>query len=197
MKHDSSLYFPLLGESQYYIRLEQPNGVTYQNSKKVKTFYNKSIENQEKKRPFPEIYQNSNLLRYEFRFMKRLPEQFNLPKVTLAMLYDEKFYFELVRTWRKEYLEIKKVSVNTTSLIPTGSTKYLVEQLAARTILNMGQNQLFKTINEWHELNEISKKQTFDLRKAIKNICQAPDRYSGNELISELDKKVKDASRFC
>jgi hypothetical protein len=93
--------------------------------------------------------------------------------------------------------DVKKISVNTESLIPTGSSKYLIEQLATRALMNTGQDKLFSLINEWQELNIITKKQAFDLRQVLKKISSAPDRYSGNELITELDKKIKEAARFC
>lgn len=196
MKHNPGLYLPLLGYCRYYKRLEQPNGINYINTKRVMAFYNKTVEQQDKNKPLPEIYEDKNLLRYELRFIKRLTEQFNLPKVTCSLLYDEKFHVMLVKQWRNEYLNINKVSINTESIIPTGSSKHLIEQLAARTILNIGQEHLFSLIKEWQELDAITKKQAFDLKQALQKISKAPDRFSGNELITELDKKVKEAARF-
>lgn len=197
VKHKPNLYLALLGESQYYIRLEQPNSINYQNNKRVKTFYNKTVEQIEKRKPLPEIYTNAQLLRYELRFISRLPEQFNLSKVPMSLLYDEQFYFMLVRRWREEYLNIKKISVNTEYLCPTGSSKNLLEQLASRSVLSIGQDKLFKLIKEWQESGEVNKKQAYDLRQAITRISMALDRHRSNELITELDKKIKDAARFC
>lgn len=196
MRQNPGLYFPFLGESRYYERLEQPNGLTYANSKRVKVFYNKLLEQKFKNLPLPEIYEGKNLLRYELRFIKRLPQQFNLPKVTLSLLADEKFHQQLVRQWREEYLNIQKVSVNTEALFPTGSSKNLIEQLAARTVVKMGQNKLFNLINEWQTEEIITKKQAFDSRQIIQKISNASDYYSKNELIAELDKKIKEAARF-
>ena len=197
MKHQPNLYLRFLGESQYYTRLEQPNSINYQNLKRVKTFYNKTVEQKVKSKPLPEIYIKTQLLRYELRFTSRLPEQFNLPKVTMSLLYDEKFYFKLVRRWREEYLNIKKISVNNGSLNPTGSSKNLLEQLASQSVVKLGQDNLFKLIKEWQENNSVTKKQAYDLRRAITKISTAPDRFISNELISELDKKIKNAARFC
>lgn len=197
MKHIPSLYMPLLGECQYYTRLEQPNGINYQNTKRVKTFYNKTLEQQDKNKALPEIYSNAKLLRYELRFVSRLPQQFNMPKVNLSLLYSEDFYYMAVRKWRQEYLDIKKLSVNTNSLIATGSSKCLIEQLAAHTVINNGQDRLLKTIKEWQEFGAISKKQAFDLRKSVQKLTVASDKQSSNYLIQELDRKIKEAARFC
>ena len=196
MKHNPEVYLPHLGESRYYKRLEQPNGLNYQNTKRTLTFYNKIIEQQDKNKPIPEFYDGRNLLRYELRFLKRLPEQFNMPKITLSLLADETFHQMLVKQWRDEYININKVSINTELLTPTGSSKNLLEQLAARSILKAGQDKILTLIKEWQETNEITKKQAFDLRQSIQKTTVAPDRFSGNDLIKELDKKIKEAARF-
>lgn len=196
MKYNPELYFPLLGDCRYYTRLEQPNGINYQNTKRAKVFYNKGLEQAFKNKPMSEIYEGRKLLRYELRFMKRLPEQFYLPKVPLRLLFDDSFHKMLVGRWKREYLNIKKISVNTESLLPTGSSKNLMEQLAARTLIKLGQNNVSKLIKEWQETGRINKKQAFDLRQSVQKMGSSPDFYSKNELVSELDKKIKEASRF-
>lgn len=196
LRHSPEVYLPLLGESRYYERLEQPNGINYMNTKRVLAFYNKSVEQLERNKLLPEIYKGKNTLRYELRFKKRLNEQFNVSKVTCSLLYDEKFHVLLAKQWRDEYLNINKVSLNTDLIIPTGSSKYLIEQLAARTIINIGQDKMCKMIKEWQETEAITKKQAFDLRQSVQKVIESPDRFSNNELIAELDKKIKEATRF-
>jgi len=194
MNHSPELYLPLLGESRYYERLEQPNGINYINSKRVLVFYNKTVEQQEKFKLLPVNYEIKNLLRYELRFKKRLPQQFSLPEVTCSLLYDRTFLSMLARQWKEEYSKINKVSLNAGSLIPTGSSKYFIEQLAGRTIQDIGQNKLFYLLKEWQGTELISKKQAFDIKKSLQKISKSPDHNSGNELINELDRKIEEAA---
>lgn len=197
LKQPPEVYLPMLGPLQYYDRLEQPHSIRYQNTKRTIVFYNKIEEQQQKKRIIEELYKGANLLRYELRFISRLPQQFNQPKVPMSLLINQSFYFELVQRWKKEYLAIKKVSTNTECLCPTSSSKKLIEQLAATSVLQIGQNNIIKLISEWQMVNTITKKQAFDLRQAIQKISTAGIRAETNDLILELDKKIRDAARFC
>ncbi|MGE0018019.1 MAG: phage/plasmid replication protein, partial [Draconibacterium sp.] len=107
MQHESNLYYPYLGESQYYKRLEQNNGLYYNNKKRQLLFYGKVQEQKDKRQSIPELYQNRNVLRFELRFLHRLTNQFNQPEITAGLLYDENFYRDLVKRWKNEYFNIQ------------------------------------------------------------------------------------------
>jgi len=79
---------------------------------------------------------------------------------------------------------------------PTGSKKELAENLALYTILELGQPQILSKVKEWQETSQISKKQAYDLRTFIKQLSKAPVNDQSNDLINELDQKVKEAARF-
>lgn len=195
MKHDESLYYAYLGEAQYYNRLEQNNGLYFNNKLRQKLFYGKVHEQKQKRQPIPEIYQNRNVLRYELRFRKELRKQFNQPQVTAGLLYDGKFYKDLVKRWRDEYLAIQKINSKITSMKPTGSKKEFANNLALFSILELGQPQVLTKVKEWQETDLISKKQAYDLRTFIKGLTKNPIDDKGNELINELNRKVKEAAR--
>jgi hypothetical protein len=195
MKLDGNIYYPYLGEAQYYSRLEQNNGLYYNNQKRQLLFYGKVKEQKEKQQPIPELYKNRNTLRYEFRFRSRLREQLKKPEITAGLLYDEDFYRELVKRWKNEYLSIQKINSKLVSMKPTGSKKEFAENLALYSILEMGQPQLLNKVNEWQRTGEISKKQAYDLRSFIKNVAKKPTDEKGNDLINELTRKVKEAAR--
>lgn len=60
-----------------------------------------------------------------------------------------------------------------------------------------GQLQMIEQINEAQKRGELSKKQAFDLRKAINDACKINDGLTvPNEAIQELDKKVNEAVKF-
>jgi len=194
MKYNEKVYYPYLGEAQYYNRLEQNNGLYYNNQKRQLLFYGKEYEQKVKKQPIPELYQNQNVLRFEMRFIKQLRKQFNKPEIIASLLYDETFYFNLVKRWRNEYLAIQKINSKLIGMKPTGSKKEFVENLALFSILELGQSQVLHKVKEWQEQGLISKKQAYDLRIATMQLSKTKVDEKGNELIIELDKKIKEVS---
>ncbi len=196
MQFNEKVYYPYLGEAQYYNRLEQNNGLYYNNQKRQLLFYGKEYEQKVKRQTIPELYKNRNVLRFELRFIKRLNEQFNKPEITARLLYDEVFYNNLVKRWRNEYLAIQKINSKLISMKPTGSKKEFIENLALFTVLELGQPQILSKVKEWQESKEISKKQAYDLRTSIKKISRNPINEKGNDLINEMDRKIKEAARY-
>jgi hypothetical protein len=185
-----------LGEAQYYNRLEQNNGLYYNNHLRQLVFYGKGYEQRLKKQPIPELYKNKNVLRFEMRLRKQLRQQLKQPEIKAGLLSDEVFYGSLVTRWKNEYLAIQKINSKLISMKPTGSKKVLAENLALYTILEMGQPQVLSRVKEWQESGQISKKQAYDLRTFIKRLSKTPIDEKGNELINELNRKVKEAARY-
>ncbi len=110
MQFPEAIYYPYLGEAQYYKRLPQPNGLYYNNNLRQLVFYGKEYEQKVKRQPIPELYKNRNVLRYEVRFKKQLRQQFKKPEITAGLLTDEAFYNGLVNRWKNEYLAIQKIN---------------------------------------------------------------------------------------
>jgi hypothetical protein len=196
MQYDEKVYYPYLGEAQYYTRLPQNNGLYYNNQLRQLVFYGKEYEQKLKRQPIPDMYQNRNVLRFEMRFRKQLRQQLKLNEITAGLLYDETFYSGLVNRWKSEYFAIQKINSKLISMKPTGSKKELAENLALYTILEMGQPQVLNKVKEWQERGDISKKQAYDLRTFIKEISKTPFNEKGNDLMDELNRKVKEASRY-
>lgn len=196
MKYDEKVYYPYLGEAQYYSRLEQNNGLYYNNQLRQLVFYGKEYEQKLKKQPIPELYKNRNVLRFEMRFRKRLREQLNQPEITAGLLSNEVFYSSLVKRWKNEYLAIQKINSKLISMKPTGSTKDLIENMALFQLIELGQPQILSIIKEWQQKGLITKKQANDHRAKIKLLAKTPIDEQGNELINELNQKVKEAARY-
>ena len=195
MKYDTKVYFSYLGEAQYYNRLEQNNGLYYNNQKRQLLFYGKVQEQTLKGQNIPELYKNRNVLRFEMRFRKRLSQQLNQPEIKAKLLYDEEFYKYLVKRWKNEYLSIQKINSKLKTMQPTGSQKQLIDNLALLTVLEIGQPNILNKIKEWQISGKISKKQAYDLRLKIKQISNIPKNKNDNEIIKELDKKIKETAR--
>ncbi len=195
MRYEEKLYYPYLGELPYFNRLEQDNGLYYKNGRKTSLFYGKEYEQKVKGNLIPELYKDKNVLRYEYRLLKRLGETLNEPEVKAYMLYDEVFYSKIVRMWKENYLKIHKLKSKINAMPPTNSKKGFIENLAYMTISDIGQPQVLKKIKEWQSMNAITKKQAYDLRKGVKEISKVTFDEQGNELIQELDKKIIQTAR--
>ncbi len=196
MQFDEKVYYPYLGQAQYYKRLEQNNGLYYNNQLRQLVFYGKEYEQKQKRQPIPELYRDRNVLRFEMRFRKQLRQQLKQPEITAGLLSDEAFYQSLVTRWKYEYNSIQKINSKMTGMKPTGSKKELTENLALFTIMEIGQPTVLNTVKEWQERGKISKKQAFDLRLYIKKLSNTSTDAKGNELINELNRKVKEATRI-
>jgi hypothetical protein len=196
MQYTENSYYPYLGEAQYYNRLEQNNGLYYNNKRRQLLFYGKVYEQKVKNQPIPELFKGRNALRFELRFIKRLNEQFNKPEITAGLLYDEVFYHNLVNRWRDEYFAIQKINSKLNTMRPTGSKRKFAENLALYTVLELGQPHILHKVKEWQESSEISKKQAYDLRTFIKKLSKISIDEKGNDLINELDRKIKEAARY-
>jgi hypothetical protein len=190
------LYFPYLGELVNYKRLEQAQSLYYQNGLRALVFYNKLREVKEKRQKVEPLFANQNLLRYELRFTSHLERQFNVNKVSAGLLYDEEFYIGLGKRWRDLYLDIGKISNQAAVIVPTTSTRNLIQNLASLAVNEVGGENLLRTIAEWQEEGHLTRKQASDHRAAIRDLVRKEMREGGNELIEELDKKIKTAIRF-
>jgi hypothetical protein len=195
MQFHEKMYYPYLGEAQYYKRLPQPNGLYYNNQLRQLVFYGKEYEQKIKRQPIPELYKNRNVLRFEVRFKRKLRQQFNKPEITAGTLTDEAFFNGLVNRWKGEYEGIQKINSKLSKMKATGSKKELADNLAMFTIMELGQAQVLSKVEEWQKSGEINKKQAYDLRVYIKHLASRPMDRNGNDLINELNKKVKEAAR--
>ena len=92
MQYVEKVYYPYLGEAQYYTRSPQNNGLYYNNQLRQLVFYGKEYEQRLKRQPVPELYKNRNVLRFEMRFKKQLRQQLKQAEITAGLLSDETFY---------------------------------------------------------------------------------------------------------
>ena len=195
MKYPEKNYYQYLGEAQYYKRLEQSNGLYYNTQKRQLVFYGKEYEQRTKHKPIPDLYKKRSVLRYELRFKSRLKEQFKRSEITAALLYDQDFYSYLLKRWEKEYFAIQKITNKMTSLVPNGSTKNFIENLALLSLLDIGQPKVLATVKEWQSTGKVTKKQASDIRSKVKKLSMQPISDKGNFLIDELDKKIVQVAR--
>ena len=195
VKHETQVYYNHLGKLQYYNRLEQNRGLYYNNNKRKLVFYDKVAEFKHKNLPVPEMYQNRNVLRYEMRYYRQLLKQFNLTELRAETLYNEKFYIDIINRWHTEYKNINKIRNTNNINYNMIKTK---EQLKRQALLLLiheqgGELEFYKKIAEAQAKGDLTKKQAFDLRNLIKKTGKSEIFTCESEVITELDKKIKEA----
>lgn len=197
-KHPLMVYLNHLGVLRYATRLQQPSGLYYCSQAGRLCFYDKNKEQRAKGEPIPELYKGRNVLRYEQRYTQRLASRFNVPAVTGALLYDEAFYVGVLNRWRDAYKDISKINDITLNFQAMTSK----QQLYKMGVLSMverigGEVEMITQINEAYKRGDLTAKQAYDLRQAVKEACKAGDGLTiPNEAITELDKKINEAVRF-
>ena len=198
VRHETPVYYNHLGLLQYYNRLEQNRGLYYNNNNRLLVFYDKVAEYKHKGLPVPEMYQNRNVLRYEMRFTRQLLKQFNTPQLIAEMLYDEQFYIDIINRWYFEYKNIHKIREKNNIDYTMIKTKEQLKQQALLLLIHEqgGELEFYKAISEAQQKNELTNKQAFDLRHIIKEAGKSKLLTCESDVITELDKKVKEAIKY-
>jgi hypothetical protein len=197
-RYPPDVYFNHLGLLKYATRLQEPNGIYYSRTGGRLAFYDKNREQKTKREPIPELYEGRNVLRYEQRYTQRIARQLNVSEVTGALLYDEAFYIGILNRWRDTYRAIQKVNdVNLNFEVM--KTKQQLYRMGVLSLIKQtgGQLAFIAKINEAQKRGELTKKQAFDLRAIVKDVCQVRNGLTApNEAIKELNKKIDEAVRF-
>lgn len=197
-RYPPDVYYNHLGLLKYATRLQEPNGIYYSQTGGRLAFYDKCREQRAKGEDVPELYEGKNVLRYEQRYTKRIAQQMKVPEVTGSMLYDEAFYIGMLNRWRDTYRDIQKVNdVNLNFGVM--KTKQQLYRMGVLSLIKQagGQLEFITQINEAQKRGELTKKQAFDLRTIVKDVCKIREGLTApNEAIQELDKKVSEAIMF-
>lgn len=170
-------------ESLYYYRHRQSERLC---------FYDKNREQRDKHRPIPEDYESANVLRYEQRYMSRLPKLLGVEAVTASMLYDERFYNMLLDRWGDTYGEIRKINDKNINF-QAMKTKRDLQRIGVLALIEQwgGELAVIGQINEAQKSGILTKKQAYDLRQSVKDACKVrEDLTAPNEAISELDRRI-------
>jgi hypothetical protein len=198
MMYPPEVYLNHLGALKYATRLMEPNGLYYSLNERRLAFYDKNREQKNKREPIPELYQNKNVLRYEQRYMKRVPKWLNVSEVNGATLYNERFYMGIISRWRDAYEQIEKVkdiSINFQAM--RGKQELYKMGVLALTQMAGGQNAILEQLAEAQKQGHLTKKQAYDIRQTIKEACHNNEGLTvPNEAIEELSRKIKEAAKF-
>jgi hypothetical protein len=198
VKYPVEVYLNHLGTLKYATRLVEPNGLYYCQRDRRLCFYDKCREQKAKNEVIPELYKGRNVLRYEQRYTQRVAAQLGVANVTGALLYDEAFYIGIIQRWRDAYKAINKIN----DIALNFQSMRSKQQFYKMGVLSMiervgGEVEMINQITEAQKRGDLTTKQAYDLRQAVKAACKVNDGLTKpNEAIEELDKKIMEAVRF-
>ncbi|MDE6824554.1 MAG: hypothetical protein K2J27_07490 [Duncaniella sp.] len=200
VREPTANYFNHLGVLNYAKRLANDGSLYYYRHSQAERlcFYDKNREQRDNREAIPDLYRGVNVLRYEQRYMARLPSLLGVAQVTGAMLYDEGFYITLLKRWRDAYRAIRKVNEITLNF-QAMKTKRDLQTMGILAMVERvgGEVEMIAHINEAQKRGDLTAKQAFDLRQAVKSACKVRDGLTApTEAIIELDKKIAEAIRY-
>jgi hypothetical protein len=198
VKYPAPVYFNHLGLLKHAKRLVEPNGLYYCQRDRRLCFYDKCREQKAKNEVIPELYKGRNVLRYEQRYAQRVAAQFGVANVTGALLYDEAFYIDVIQRWLDAYKAVNKINEITLNF-QAMTSKQQFYKMGVLTMVERvgGEIEMISQITEAQKRGELTAKQAYDLRQAVKTACSAKDGLTTpNEAIDELNRKIIEAVRF-
>ena len=197
LAHPVSLYLNYLGSNGKYTRLEQKTALNYKITGRELCIYDKLAEMKSRGDTPPPLYHNSNMFRYEKRYLQGIAKYFNRASVTVATLYDEHFYMGLIEDWHKDYVNIQKQKTLKIDMDMV-TTKEQMKMLGVLALVEMqgGKLAAFENIKERQTKKDLSKKQAYDLKELINQSLNLKLQTKQSDLIIELDSKMKEAVKY-
>lgn len=197
LKQDIINYLNYLGGNNRYQRYPSKRGINYKIQGREIAIYDKLAEMKHHRESIHPIYANSNIMRIEKRYLNKVASYFNMPIIRACDLHNEQFYMAVVNDWLKEYSSIDKLN-NTIIDMSAVTTKRELYSMGVLALVQMlgGELSAIKQVQERQSKGELTKKQALDLKKAIKESSKLSLVKKDNELIIELDEKVKESVQY-
>jgi hypothetical protein len=194
MKHPPITYFPYLNQSRYFERNgTNSHSLYYKNPNKTMVFYDKVKECKDKKLVLPNHLKDENVMRYEYRLIKRLPKLLNMAEVKAKDLCNEEVYISIIDKYVSEYDSIMKVNpyeeINVDNIEKPSDFMYALQALAVSEI---GETKLFEMVEMMREKGVFKQKEYYSrLKKDIRKASEKANKHkSTNEQVAELTTKI-------
>lgn len=189
-------YYHYLGSKPYFKRLQAtPNTLYYNNHQRQIIFYDKIKEANSKEMKIPAIWQNSNLLRYELRYIKHLNKQINT-NFTAAILSDEAFYHSIIQNWYDEFLTIQKLKKPSFMIENISTPKEAEEALFAYLLQQTGQGTIDGFLSELKAKNVFPDKKYYSRVKTNLNRILAAPCGEQSDLMQELETAIFNVAKY-
>lgn len=177
--------------------MKERQSLYYKNGNRTKLFYDKQAEAKSQAVSLPKLLRDSNILRYEIRYRRRLGKQLNEPEIIVKTLFKEQFYIKLVDRYISDYQSIHKnaeINLNTDKM---DSPKDFWRQIALMKIDEIGINNMMQIIDEWRTKDVFSNPAYYSrLKKEIRDYSKEYEADDAVPLIKELDSKISKLKRY-
>lgn len=186
-------YYSHFGISKGYRRDTTGSTLYYKQSIKngIKqiAIYDK-LKQTKNKKDIPAALLNKNLIRIEFKMLKKVANQLNLASVTGAILAEPSFYREMVQQWEAQYHAIQKERV--LALGSVQNAKDLERYYQIKGIhASGGVHQAISHIKRLLLQGQITHQQAATLKRKTKQLAESPSLTTNSPLIDELNQKVE------
>ena len=197
MQYEPKVYYPYLGESQYFKRYIQPESLYYKNGNRTKLFYDKPTEAKSKGYKIPEVWTLKNVLRYEIRYRRRLNKQLKEPEIKAGTLYEEKFYIKLINRYVSDFKSIHKHSEIKLDTDNMSTPKDFWDQMALMKIQEISQSGAVDLVEELRAKDVLDKPEYYSrLKKQIRDKSKKYSASDSTPLIEELESKISALKRY-
>lgn len=187
------IYYPYLIESKKYFRKTNKNSVEFSNGSRTKIFYDKINEIKNHREKIPPSWQNKNVLRYELKMLKKLPEQFNTSIINASMLYSEQFQKKSLNKWYEEFKSINTMKNKTNNFEKIKTTSDFMSYLIIIGIQSLGYENTLNHIEMLKEKKSMSNKEAYSRTKLkIRQLLKDINLTEESDFINELNLKVEE-----
>ena len=195
-------YLSRLGALTYFARILATANTLYYNKggKQLTTalvFYNKNRECAETHKDVAEVYEDTNLLRYECRWLGRVARQLGVNDITASQLHHKDFYRSMVRKWAEFYFAIQKsrdVEFDMSSVTTVkGACDWLLGYFLNRSDAGEVQ-QVLETMKSRDVFSD--PKYYSRLKRHLKDVAQLAQS-SNRDVVRELDNNVREVLAYC
>lgn len=195
-KRQPTEYYNYLGNKPYFERLQSTKDTLYYNNhQRQVVFYDKTKEAKAKDVQIPDIWQNSNLFRYELRYSKSLNKQLKTT-VTTSTLTDEVFYKGVIENWYNEFKTIQKLKKQNFMIDNIKTPKEAQEALFSFLLQEAGQNLVTDYLNELKANDTFSDRKYYTRLKDTLNKMLVAKNGNKSDLMQELETAIFDIARY-
>jgi hypothetical protein len=195
-KRSPAYYYGYLGQKPRFERVQATKDTLYYNNyQRQIIFYDKGREATAKNMDIPDIWENSNLFRYELRYSKNLNRQLNA-YVRALTLTDEDFYHLIIQNWYNEFKTIQKLKEQSFMIEGINSKKEAKELLFAHLLQKEGAGIIDELLNELKAKNAFVSRSDYTKLKADLNKMLVAKNGNKSDLIQELEMVIFDIARY-
>jgi hypothetical protein len=146
----------------------------------------------------PKVWDNKQVLRYEFRFMKKPHLQLDMQTLIAQDLYNADVYMKMVDGWFYHYQQVNKVRKQSFAKEIMNDSKLFEKQLMLLGLKSLGgEQEVLGMIDRGKSEGKFSNRmQASRLKSKIQRLSKDKVLTEDSELVIELDTKVKQAVQF-